>query len=373
METIKKHPAPHVVAGTHYNLARFRELYNWINAIQLDSCKNAMQPFGYGLVAYDNPKTDFQMLLAGHQLQLIRCFAVTKNGSILCVYEGVNGPFTFDTSQLEKDGVYHIMIAVDNDRRTPIGLPSTTEIPLREPFSIPAYHWDIFLEGTKESKSFSNAISIGKLKKAGIQIELSTKSCLSTLKHVGALPGFYQKFLDYQKTFADFQQSLIQIGQTTNEELDLDRSNLRRITLQLGNFIAINNWIFEIGPEATPFQLFTFCKSFANVLYFHFNALLRRTELVELIRQNVEAFITGRAFSPQAFKDAMHQMVAATYQHDNLCENIETIDQFIAIVYQDGFALLGQKTKIHPLGKSADLDIRNPVQKEDKKSKRSFF
>ena len=93
MQSIRINQAPNVVPGMQYKLERFEELYNWVNALQMDSVKSAMQPYGFGLLAYENPKTDFQLTLEGHQLQLSRCCGITKNGSIIGVFEEVNGAY----------------------------------------------------------------------------------------------------------------------------------------------------------------------------------------------------------------------------------------------------------------------------------------
>ena len=153
-----------------------------------------------------------------------------------------------------------------------------------------------------------------------------------------------------------FINRLSKISKNTEEELDRDRVNLRQLALQLGNYIAANKWIFDLNDKATPLQLFNFCKSFCNVLHFNSSITKRRTELVELIRQNVFTNI-GRSFNPQSFDDAVTSMINTQYNHYDIAANLKIIDNFIEIIYKDSFELLGKKTSIHPLKKSGSGDF----------------
>lgn len=360
MQSIRQHKAPHVVAGMHYKLARFEELYNWINALQTDSSQSAMNPYGFGLLAFENPLTDFQLSLDGHQLQLNRCCGITKNGSIIGVFEGVNAPMKIHI-QLEKEGNYVIMLTVDSQKRTAVGQADDKENTLRQPFSIPCYQFDIFLEGTKDITAFSNALPIGLIKKEGAEITLLKDNFLPVVKQVGASNFLYKKFLNYQKTFDDFLISLIQIAKITQRKLEPEIINLRALSLQLGNYIAANKWIFELGEKATPLQLFNFCKSFALVLHFNFYSFDLRTPLLQLIKKNVEARIgRGSEFTQQAFKNVVEDLQNSQYDHYHLLECLDTIDNFIKVVYTHSFELLGKNDRITPLSKNDGFDEDKP-------------
>ena len=356
MQSIRQHKAPHVVAGMHYKLERFKELYSWINALQMDSSHSAMPPYGFGLLAFENPLTDFQLSLEGHQLQLTSCCGITKNGSIIGVFEGVNAPMKTDL-KLEKEGCYIIMLVVDNQTRTAIGQADNTENTLRQPFSIPSYHFDIFLEETKDIAAFKNALLIGSLKKEGTEIRLLTDAFLPTVKHVGASDFLYKKFLGYQKTFDNFLVSLIQIAKITERKLEHEIIDLRSLSLQLGNYIATNKWIFDLGEKATPLQLFNFCKSFAVVLDFHFSTLNQQTPLLRLIKKNVEARIgRGSEFTPQAFKNVIEDLTNSQYNHYRLVGLLDTIDHFIKVIYTHSFELLGKNDKIFTIKEGMEFN-----------------
>ena len=127
-----------------------------------------------------------------------------------------------------------------------------------------------------------------------------------------------------------------------------------------------NKYQLELRNKLSPFQLFNLCKGFANVLHFNLYSLGRRTELVELIRQNVESYV-GRKFHPQSLRDTISEMVSLKYNHFEILETFKIIDQFFEIVFTNMFDLLRQNTKIHPLGKNSGINTGQ------NKSNNSFF
>ena len=119
------------------------------------------------------------------------------------------GPMRFDTKALKKDGTYIISIAVDSQKRQAIGIVDDNEIPLRQPFSLPSYHLELFLEETKDIIAFPNALQIGFLKKEENEVVLNNEF-IPPVKDVGASELLFNEFLGYQKVFDDFYQSLIE-------------------------------------------------------------------------------------------------------------------------------------------------------------------
>lgn len=379
MKAIKNNQAPHVESGMHYNLQRFEELYRWISALQMDSIFSVMQPFGFGLLAYENVETDFQLERHGYQLQVIRCCGITKNGGIVGLFEGVNAPLSYDTNECKKDGIYDILISVDNETRTQIGEESEIEEVLRQPFSLPSYKIHLHIEGSKDNTSYFNALHIGQLKKEGMTIELLEEQYIPVSKHVGATSVLHKKFLEYEEIFGNFYKSLQEVSRLTENVVDTEQASLNSMSKSMGNFLAANKWIFELGAKATTYQLFQFCKSFATVVQFNLDASNRSTQLLGLIRQNVSAFVgAGSEFEIQSFRNVVQDLVDTPYSHYQIKEWLDKIDNFIKVVYRNSFQLLGSKKEINQHLAARDSGFNNIVElpmKEKKKAKKNgpFF
>ena len=267
MKSIRNNPAPHLVSGMHYNLERFQELYAWISALQKDNISLTMLPYRFGLLSFEYPTSDFNLELNGFELRLIRCCGFTESGSIIGIFEGVTPPLIFDTNNLEKDGIYEILLCVDTVKRNPIGEDKGDDQVKRLPFNIPKYSFDIYSRGEnertklkdktipvgiitkeeqKENKNFNNekdassfkdAIPIGVLSKDGEKVNF-VKFVPPSI-HVGASDILWKKYLEYEKIFENLYDSFLHLGKViVPEELDVDMVNLKRLTIHLGNYVA---------------------------------------------------------------------------------------------------------------------------------------
>lgn len=357
--------SPHIVAGMHFDIHRFRELYDWIQKLQMDSIAVASMPYHFGLLHYNNPETDFILEIIGNKLYLRQCCGITKNGSIIGIFEDEIPPLIYDLSELNKDDIYEILVTVDNCQRFPIGTPDAQEIPLREPFSIPKYHFDIFNKGAKDINKFPNALKIGQIQKTQLNFELLEYIPVSA--HVGACSLLWRKFLEYKKKINDFYTTLKDLGQKTDVEFDKDLTNLRSIVLSMGLGIANERDIFDLDENVSTFQLFSFFKKLANNLDFQYQVIHRRSELIGLINKHVSSYL-GRSFTPQSFRDAIDGLVNSSYNHLDIAENLQAIDIFLDVIYLSAFDLLNNNNRILSL----EHDVqKNPTYNANKK--RNFF
>ena len=365
--SIQKNAAPHIVSGMHFNSARFHELYNWINAVQMDSIAALMRPNGFGLLYVEKATPNFRLELNGEEIQLFKCFAVTENGSLVALSEENEPALVFNCSKLTSLGVYDIMIAVDSENRSPVGMAAAEEIPLRQPFSIPKYQFDVFAQGGKEVRAFPTAIKIGELIKEEQGAKLN-EDYIPPCAHVGAHPLMLKKFNEYKLQIEKLKECLIHVSKLTRTKNDPDIFNLHRLSNFGGQFIVASDVVFDSGNKTSTIEFFNFCKSLAKVLLFHFQSLIRQTELSHLIEKNV-AHTVGIRFPLNAFREDVTAMASAKYNTNNISESLIIIDRFFSIILTNGFEVLSQNNKIVSIGISGTITDAQPSSKNEEINK----
>jgi len=341
--SIQKNPAPNVVVGMQFDKERFKELFNWINAVQMDSVALLMPTNSYGLLYVDPIQANFRLEIMEKEVQLFRCFALTENGSLIAISSENEPVLKVDTLSFPDD-IYEILITVDTNNRKAVGREDESEIPKRQPFSIPKYELTISPKGEKRLDAFSSTLKIGELILSGSMVQLNDTYVPSCF-HAGAHPKMLAKAKIYQQQMGKLLKSFTEVCRITHLKQDTEKANLYNMSKVGGQFLAKSMIKFDEGHKLRPSTLFELCKSLANILQFEFQTINRQTELVHLIQKNV-AHTSGIRFPLNGFREDVAAMADAKFMPLNLLENFEVMDRFFSTILTNGFEVLSKNTVI---------------------------
>ena len=293
MKSSHQYLAPNIIAGTHFNVERFNELYRWIEAGRADALR--IGAAGHGLLCDEHGDVGLDLKLSGDLLQLTKCTALTRQGTLIDIRPSLTGSLHLQITPADLNGqdrVDVVLICVPDGKRRATGTADPTEIPLRAPFSVPEVRLELHPPGTVPATA--DTLKIGELVQQDDAIHLADylPACLENAAHP-TLKEHQHKSVQY---LTDFQQALILIVQnidSTKEEVIVTR--FADVCEQIGRFLATRMPVIKATrPHDNPRDLFTIYFALAELINFEWS--IRKSyhsELSNLIRYNVKQSVVS--------------------------------------------------------------------------------
>lgn len=286
MKSIKYHLPPNVIAGTNFNVARFRELYSWIEAGHADV--RSLNLSAYGLLCDEKGNAVFDLQINGNTIQLNQCLAITKGGVLLSVLPEGSGAVSLNIEPAlfnEQSYLDLILVADLKGTRQGTGTADTSEIPLRAPYSMLPFRLELHLPDSLNG--------VGDFLKIGEVISNSGTPVLSNYlpacAHAGAHPIMWNRIMSDRQKLIDFYQAL----KIIIKNVDTVRENsliffFVKLCREMGAFLATNiPKLKAINPNSSPQEFFELILAFAERTDFEWQITTKHTEMLELIQYNV--------------------------------------------------------------------------------------
>lgn len=358
MMSTSQYLSPNVIAGTNFNVERFEELYRWVEACRTDSLRIG-QP-AYGLMCDETGDSGLELSLSGDILQLRKCFAVTKAGSLIGVEAGTSGilelkiaPSAFGKSDVME---IHLVCAPEEQRRL-VGKVDHSEIPLRAPFSLPNCRLELHPSGALPDNA--DTFKIGEIRWTEEKISLTEylPACIEN----GAHPILWKNQPENIKQLKSLYHALIAIVQNTDTvKQELIVTRFSRFCEEIGRCMALQiSTLKTTGHKSDPRILFDIYRSLAEVIKFEW--YIRKsydTDLWELITYNTRSTVVTFDFN------VVESLASHVPEEENAGETLTLIRKF-----NDHFTLpmLNVSKRNRILTKHKKSDWETPVEKEEPK------
>lgn len=322
MKSTKYHLAPNVIAGTNFNVARFQELYTWIEACRADAI--AMNQLAYGLLCDELGHPIFDLQINGKTIELHQCFAVTSGGIVLAVFPEQTEALqiSIDENTLAEHQQLDVILVVDlKGKRTQVGNPDTDEIPSRNPYSVLPYRLELQIAG--DLKDSGDFLKIGEIILNNSTPVLS--HYLPACAHSGAHPTLWKQINTFQEQVKDFYQALKSIIKNIDSaKEDALVVSFAKLCREMGNFLASHiPKIKDRHPKKNPQQFFDLMTAFAERIDFEWQTNAKHTELLELVQYNVRNSMTS--FEYGIVEDLAQHIPKQTDSH----KTVALIEQFM--------------------------------------------
>lgn len=292
MKSTYQYLAPNIIAGTHFNVERFNELYRWIEACRADAlCINAN---GFGLLSDEKGAAGLDIKLSGDLLQLSKCIALTKQGSLINIRQDLTGSLHLKVTPahfINDDRADVYLICVPGSRKE-VGRANSSEVPLRAPFSVQEVRLEIHPPNSIPEDA--DVLKIAELLNTDGDISLQNylPACLQNAAH----PFLEKRQHDNVKQLKEFYKALALIIQNIDplkEELIV--AQFSRVCEKIGRSIAL--YIPEIkntDGKSNPRRLFGIYSNIAELVKFEW--YIRKSyhsDLSKLIMYNIEKSVVS--------------------------------------------------------------------------------
>lgn len=286
MKSTKYHLPPNVIAGTNFNVARFQELYSWIEACRADAISFDLSD--YGLLCDEHSRPCFDLQINGDQLQLDQCFGITAQGILIDIIpeEMIPLKMTIDEQQIRKYNQLDVIIVADlKGERTAIGQADSSEIPWRLPFSTLSVRLE--LQNPDSIDARGDFLKVGELELNNGVAKLS--DYIPPCVHMGAHPALWNRIKIFQQQLKEFYQALIIII----NKIDVVKENAvvvsySKLCKEIGSYMSIYMpMLRNLNPYSRPQDFFNWIQRFTERISFEWQVHPRHTELQELIQYNV--------------------------------------------------------------------------------------
>lgn len=327
MKSIKYHLPPNVTAGTNFNVARFRELYSWIEAGRADVLSLSLS--AYGLLCDEKGHPAFNLQINGNTIQLSQCLAITKGGVLLSVLPESTATLSLDIDPalLNSQPYLELILVADlKGTRQSTGQADSSEIPLRAPYSILPYRLELHVPDTLNGGG--DFLKIGEVIYNNGAPVLS--DYLPACAQSGAHLVMWNRIMADQAQLKDFYQALKMII----KNVDTAKENsvvvsFAKLCREMGAFLAAHiPKMKAANPYSNPQEFFDLIMAFAERTDFEWQINPRHTEMLELIQYNVRNSTNN--FELGILEDLSQH----TLQQSDTNKTLDLIEQF-----KNGFVL----------------------------------
>jgi hypothetical protein len=317
-------------------IATDRNVIQWLQNAQ----SRVLNPYNYGLTL---PVSDGDISLKitvnlDNQgfvyVKIIRCHAVTRNGSTIDIDSDYLTEDEFSTTlpslqfdpRAENENSFYILLAINPFGRQPTGEADAEETPPRLPFVIPEYRLTIHPAGQKNSFDSDSALILGRIVNVDRKPEFD-ESYIPPCQTIYSHPKLAEYYSWLVKTFGQLEIDLADILQSINE-----KKQTTTIAGSVGEMSRALLWY--VGSVLTSFRksqrftaplcLFEHLSSIARLI----NNAINTQSRVD--REELLNYITDWSNLRQGeFEDLIRKTADLEYDHDDINQVIQQTDPFV--------------------------------------------
>jgi predicted component of type VI protein secretion system len=305
-------------------------------------------------------------------VKIIRCHAVTRNGSTIDIdsdyfmedeFSATLPSLQFDP-RAENENSFYIMLAINPFGRIPGGEADAEETPPRLPFVIPEYRLTIHPAGQKKSIESSSACIVGRIINADRKPEID-ESYIPPCQTIFSHPKLSEYYSWLVKTFGQLEIDLADILQSINEKKQTTTiagsvtEMSRALLWYAGSVLSSFRKSQRFNP---PVCLFEHLSSIARLINNTINTQSRadREELLNYIAD-------WSNLKQGEFEDLIKQAVEMEYDHDDINLAIVKTDPFMRTLSK----IFNTLSNLEFIGKKKDRQIF--VKEQVEKPGKSFL
>ncbi|GLU56978.1 hypothetical protein [Dyadobacter frigoris] len=363
----------HFVETDHYHTEQVRQMQAAM-----------LTPHNYGLLVEKDGSESLQIQILGDASQQIRikvsnCFAITPDGSLI----GINqrNELVFDTSlgqifvkyhlQPNQNQIFYIIIIVNLFERALFGSPLENEIPMRHPYTLPAYSIDVVPAETINSQQWSGGgLIVGKIEYINTELKVTGEyiPASRTIKSHKELKDWYNRFGTYLNDIETYAFRIVQKIKTKSQKSALSDS-IQILVERLINVIVSNNAIFQrLVPYQSPLEMIVLMIQSIQSIRASLECLTDRE------KEEVLGYLGEWAEeSPGGLEKQILNVIQVPYDHNEIVSSLKVIDSF----YNMWTALFLKLSQLEFIGKRKGQQVfiiespvhETPVQVEKQKSR----
>jgi hypothetical protein len=363
----------HFVQTDHYHTEQLRQAQAAL-----------LTPFNYGLVAGNDGNESLQIQILGDASQQIRikisqCSAITPDGSLIRIDE--QNELISDTSLAEivsqnhlsnvQNQAFYITIHINLFERTLFGSPSENEIPIRHPYTLPAYKVHVVpAENINTQQWFGAGLIVGKIEQNNGELKVINEyiPASRTVKSYGGLRDWYNRFGSYLNDIETYSFRIIQKIKTKSQKSALSDS-IQMLVERLINVLVANNTVFQrLIPNEPPVNMIVLMIQSVQSIRASLECLTDRE------KEEVLGYLGEWADdSPGGLEKQILNVIQVPYDHNEIILSFKVVDSFFSM----WTALFSKLSQLEFIGKRKGQQVfiiespvhDTPVQPEKTKSR----
>lgn len=334
------HKAINWVDGMKLSSAQFVQTDLYHQELTRDSIAVNIHAYNYGVLppfAGHEKGAEITLLLKStNQIEasVFYCNAITADGGRIDITANSNGMTAqhseYISTQDLKEGDYYIVLKLDHENRIPVGQPDPSESPIRYPELSKKYAFEIVSEmELRHHDSVSYFLPVGQFRWYGGAIELN-KNYVIPCTSLNSSIELKRVHLDWYNRLNDFQISAFKIMDKTSQT---DRItdiglNVRAISEKALYYLAEKMYTYRtLVAIQPPIELVRYFSDLTH-LFFTSIKLIPAVQREELLKY----FYEWKDVTPSNFEERISEMIEIQYDHLNIHQSIEHINNFLDVL-----------------------------------------